>query len=75
MQGQTNSPIFSLSLSFSSSYQYFDFELSQRDPETLIKATCLLTFYYPPILLLLLSSFFLSLAWVPFPAQTAGLHY
>jgi len=57
-------------------HQYFYFQVSKRDPETLIKATCLLTFYYPPthhnttqhslLLSLSLFFFFFSFAvWVP----------
>jgi len=69
MQGQmspTTGPVFQLfTLQFSYIpifFYFFIFQVSKRDPETLIKATCLLTFYYPPThhnpLLLLFFFFF-----------------
>jgi len=63
-------------------HQYFYFQVSKRDPETLIKATCLLTFYYPPthhnttqhslLLSLSLFFFFFFFQWVSHPVHTAG---
>jgi len=51
---------------------FYYFEVSKRDPETLIKATCLLTFYYPPTHHNPFFFFFFHLLCGSHSAHTAG---